>query len=140
MRPVNVIVMLIACCLALSGCTQLTHSTMREEFDKSTKAYNRMLRWQEVENAGMLYMEPEKRGEFMKRAELLKKRGVTITDFRILTTECLPEKKTGDVTAEFDYYILPSNRIKTVTYHQEWIYQDLIKNWKLSSGLPAFEE
>ena len=62
-----------------------------------------------------------------------------MTDFRILTYECLPEKKSGEVIAEFDYFILPSNRIKTTTYRQEWVYQDLIKSWKLKSGLPAFD-
>ena len=98
-----------------------------------------MLRWQEVENAGMTYIEPEQRDEFMKGAESLKRRGVTLTDFRILTFECLPERKSGDVVAEFDYYILPSNRIKSVTYRQKWVYEDDLDSWKLKSGLPAFE-
>ena len=130
---------LLFCCLMLSGCAYLSQSALREEFEKSMKAYNRMLRWQEVEQAGVLYMEAEKRAEFMKRAESIKKRGVTVADFRILTSECLPEKKTGDVVAEFDYFILPSNRLKTLTYRQEWIYQDLLKSWKLKSELPPFE-
>ena len=129
--------LLLVCGLTMTAC--VSEMGLREEFEKSMRAYNRMLRWQEVENAGMTYIDRGQRDESMHDAESLKRRGVTLADFRILTFECLPDKKTGDVVAEFDYFILPSNRIKTVTYRQEWVYQDLLKNWKLKSGLPAFE-
>ncbi|MSN24958.1 MAG: hypothetical protein GJV46_03730 [Geobacter sp.] len=128
---------LLTICLAMTAC--VTDMGIREEFEKSMRAYNRMLRWQEVENAGMSYMEKERRDEFMRSAESLKRRGVTMADFRILTFECLLENKTGDVVAEFDYFILPSNRVKTVTYRQEWVYKDDLKSWKLKSALPPFE-
>ena len=130
---------LLLCCLAMTACA--TGKGVREEFELSMKSYNRMLRWQEVENAGMLYLEPEQREIFVKSAEEIKKKGLTFTDYRILTSECLPEKNSGSVVAEFDYYIMPSNRIKTVTYHQNWTYREINekKSWKLKSGLPAFE-
>lgn len=128
---------LLAICLTMMAC--VSEMGLREEFEKSMRAYNRMLRWQEVETAGMTYIDKDQREEFMNQAESLRRRGVTLADFRILTFECLPDKKTGDVVAEFDYFILPSNRIKTVTYRQEWIYQDPVKSWKLKSGLPPFE-
>lgn len=129
--------LLLVCCLMVTAC--VSDSGLREEFEKSMRAYNRMLRWQEVEAAGMTYIDKDQRDEFMSQAESLRRRGVTLADFRILTFECLPDKKTGDVVAEFDYFILPSNRIRTVTYRQEWVYQDPVKSWKLKSGLPPFE-
>ncbi|MEI7906805.1 MAG: hypothetical protein WCI84_05550 [Bacteroidota bacterium] len=130
-------VLLLVFCMVLTACP--AGMGVREEFDKSIKAYNRMLRWQELENAGMIFLEKELRDDFMKKAESLKRRGVTLTDYRILTSECLPEENSGEAIAEFDYFILPSNRIKTTTYRQEWVYQDMIKSWKLKSGLPAFD-
>lgn len=132
--------LLLLCCLATAACS-VSNSAIREEFEKSTKAYNRMLRWHEIENAGMVYLEPELRDEFMKAAADIKKREIAITDFRILTSECLPDKGTGEVMAEFDYYILPSNRIKTWSYHQDWAYREIDghKSWKVKSGLPPFE-
>lgn len=129
--------LLLASCMLLTACA--TNASLREEFDKSTKAYNRMLRWHEVENAGMTYLDKELRDDFMKKAEALRNKGVTLTDFRILTSECLPEKKSGEVIAEFDYFTLPSNKMKTTTYRQEWVYQDLVKSWKLKSMLPPFD-
>lgn len=129
--------LLVVSCLLLTACS--SSLGLREDFDKSTKAYNRMLRWHEVENAGMLYVDKDQRADFMKQAEMFKTRGVTLTDFRILTTECLPERKSGEVIAEFDYFVLPSNKIKTMTYRQEWTYKDLTNSWKLKNGLPKFD-
>ena len=126
-------------CLTLAACATAKQTGVSEGFDRSVKAYNRMLRWHEIEKAGMTYIVPELQEEYLKQAETLKKRGLSVTDFRILSTKYLPEKQSGDAIAEFDYYILPSNRIKTAPYRQEWIYREDIKSWKLKSGLPAFE-
>ncbi len=134
---VMVVLMLCSCAYVL----QAKDVNIREEFEQSMKGYNRMLRWREVENAGVVYLNPELRDAFMKSAQEFKKRGVTITDYRILTSECLPEKGTAEVIAEFDYYALPSNRIKTLTYRQKWVYVDTEakKGWQLESNLPDFE-
>lgn len=131
--------LLLLCCLLLGACA--TNAAIREEFEKSVKGYNQMLRWQEVEAAGMTYMEPELREAFMKSAEDIRKKSVTITDYRILASECLPDKGSASATAEFDYYILPSNRVKTLTYQQQWSYEknNGKKGWLLKSGLPPFE-
>jgi len=132
-----VLLMLCSCAYAL----QAKHANIREEFDQSMKGYNKMLRWREVESAGMTYLDPELRDDFMKGAADFKKRGVTITEYRILTSECIPEKGTAEVVAEFDYFALPSNRIKTLTYRQKWIYLDTEdkKGWQLKTVLPPFD-
>ncbi|BCS51753.1 hypothetical protein [Geobacter sp. SVR] len=132
--------LLLLCCLLVAACAG-SSANLREEFDKSARNYNKMLRWHEVPDAGRAFMVDEGREAFLKSAERFRKQGVTITDYRILTMECLPDKGTGDVVAEFDYYILPSNRIRTLTYQQEWVYHrtNEAKSWKLKSVLPLFE-
>lgn len=130
-------ILLSVVCLVLSGCA--TQSSLTEELDRSVKAYNRMLRWHELENAVMTYADSEQREASLKKADALKKQGISITDFRILSTRYVPDKKEGDVVAEFDYYMLPSTRVKTVSHRQEWVYQADIKSWKLKNSLPAFE-
>jgi hypothetical protein len=129
--------LLLTVCLLLSACT--AGSALQEEFDRSVKTYNKMLRWHEIESAGMTYVDPEQQDEFQRQAEDLKKRGLSVTDFRILTAQFNQEKDTGDVVAEFDYFILPSNRIKTVSYRQKWSYRKELKGWKLTTALPEFE-
>jgi len=132
--------LILLCCLLTTACAA-SQSTIREEFEQSMKGYNRMLRWREVENAGMVFLDPELRDAFMKAAADIKRRGVTITDYRILTSECLPAKGSAEVIAEFDYYILPSVRVRSVTYRQVWSYraEGERKGWRLESGLPQFE-
>ena len=97
-----------------------------------------MLRWHEIEKAGTSYFAPELRDQFLKQAETLKKQGLTIVDVRIVTAKCLPENNSGNVTAEFDYYMMPSNKIKTVSYHQQWVYRESIRSWILTNGLSVF--
>jgi len=132
--------LILLCCLMAAACSA-PNSTIQENFEKSMKSYNKMLRWHQIESAGTTFLTPERRDEFIKAAADIKKREVTITDFRILTTDCLPDKGTGEVVTEFDYYILPSNRIKTLSYRQEWVYRDFDghKSWKVKNGLPVFE-
>jgi hypothetical protein len=136
-RHVMLFVVLMLCSCAYAQ--QAKQANIGEELDRSVKAYNRMVRWYELENAVMTYTESEQRDEYLKQAGTFKKRGISITDFRILSTRYVPEKQTGDAVAEFDYYILPSNRIKTISHHQEWVYLENIKSWKLKNGLPPFE-
>ena len=133
--------MLLIWGLLTTSCASMKNQNIREECEQSIKNYNRLLRWHEVENAGLLYIEPEGSAEFEKAAESLKKRDVTITDYRIRTQECLPEKGTAEALTEFDYYILPSNRIKTLNYRQLWTYHENgdKKGWRLKSGMPLFE-
>ena len=130
----------LSCCLLTIACVPA--KGVRELFEQSVKDYNRMLRWKEIPGAGFKYMTPELREEHLAAAKLLSKRDVTITDYRILFTECFPEQMRGDALVEFDYYILPSNRIKTLTYKQDWVYKELELNqkriWKLTSAMPLF--
>jgi len=126
-------------CLVTTAC--VNHTGIREEFEKSVKDYNRLLRWHEVPTAGMIYMVPEEREAYSASADKIKKQDLTITDYRILTMECFTDTGKGDAVVEFDYYILPSNRIKTLTYKQEWIYREISdkKTWKVKSALPVFK-
>lgn len=126
----------MACLLATSCANQ---AGLSEEFDRSVKAYNRLLRWHEIEDAGSTFIDQAIREDFVKQSQILKKRGLSVTDYRILSKTYTPENNSGEVVAEFDYYILPSNRVKTVSYRQNWIYVENIKSWKLKSGLPTFE-
>ena len=134
-RVLNCIICFIF--LMLTGCA--TRPGLSEELDRSVKAYNQMLRWHEMENAVLTYVDSNLREECLKQAEALKKRGLSVTDFRILSKKYIPDNKTGDVVAEFDYYILPSNRIITISNRQEWLYEESSRSWKVKSGLPAFE-
>jgi hypothetical protein len=138
-----VIALLVLCSCAQIGsyAEKLKMQELNEECQKSIKDYNNLLRWREIEKAGMLFVDRTLLDDYIQKAEKIKKREVTITDFRILTTECLAEKKSAAAVVEFDYYTLPSNRISTLTYRQNWKYVDTEekKGWLIKTGLPEFE-
>ena len=131
--------MLLLCCLVTAACVNQT--AIRDDFERSVKEYNRLLRWHEVPSAGAVYMTPEELESFNVAAEKIKNKDLSITDFRILTMDCSTEKGTGNASVEFDYFILPSNRIKTLTYKQEWVYREINekKSWKQKNALPFFK-
>lgn len=138
MKKVLLLPLLLLLLPLLTGCGPKA-AAVCDAFDKGYRDFNRKLRWQEAENAGMVYMADDLRDEFMKAAEGVRKRKVAISDYRVLVSSCNAEQATGEVVAEFEYYILPSNRIKTLTYRQKWSYREATKQWRLQSGLPAFE-
>ena len=127
-------VMLLNC-----ACAHVDQTGSCEWFETSMKNYNKMLRWRELEQAGAGYMVPEQQEQFRTGAAELKKRDVTMTDFRILSSECDREKGRAGARVEFDYFVLPSNRVRTVLYEQTWQLQEGGGGWRLQSGLPGFE-
>ena len=132
-RGCLLLVMFLLCACSLSR----SAGAAREEFEQSVKGYNRLLRWHDMDSAGQVYLPKELVPSFSDAVAELKKRGVTIADFRIVRQECDAAAGTGQVQVEFDYYILPSNRIKTQVYRQSWEYGD--GSWRQTVQLPAFE-
>ena len=126
-------------CLTFSAC--MPSRVIRSEFEKSVKDYSRMLRWQEIAAAGPMYVPNESREQYVEDSVSIKKRDVIVTDFRVLSMEYYEEKLQGKALVEFDYYILPSNNIKTLSDKQDWEYGETgsEKGWKVKSPLPAFD-
>ena len=136
---------LLLCPLLISGCASYRNATRKEYCERAIRDYNKMIRWQEIESAALLFIESGNRASFDKTAEDLHRRNVTIADYRILAQHCLPEQKKAEATVEFGYFALPDNRLKTLTDHQTWIFReqndaqpDLPEGWKLTSPLPEF--
>jgi hypothetical protein len=108
------------------------------EFEKSSRDYNRMIRWQEFAVANATYVERDIRRAF--EVKVAAAGGVTLVDYRILNITCDPEKGEAQTTVEFDYYRLPSTRVKTVKDVQKWVYheEEGESGWRLTSLFPDF--
>ena len=121
---------------SLTACRTLGVTTA--EFEKSSRDYSRMVRWQEFSTANTTYVEQDIRRAFEVKVAAAK--GITLVDYRILTLTCDPEKGEARATVEFDYYRLPSTRVRTVTDVQQWVYRDEEgeSGWRLTSLFPDF--
>lgn len=128
--------------LVLAGCSLASCSDVRvvvENFDMSQREFAKMFRWGEFENACGRFMTPEIVEACVRRAEGDRK--VSITDVRMTKTELDPVVGKARVRWEIEYYILPSNVVKTVEYLQEWETVGLEgkKIWRATNLPPAFK-
>jgi hypothetical protein len=132
--------MILLLILVTTGaCARIKTFNALNDFEKSSKRYNQMLRWHELNMAGSTFADDSVKEEYTDRARAAK--GVTITDYRVLSQECSPEKKTARAVVEIDYYIPPSVTLKTVEDVQKWEYVDINekKFWRLKTLLPEFK-
>jgi len=122
--------------LLLSGCAALKTANIGNEFDKSSKDYLTLLRWQEFESALGTYVSVPQQEEYRRK---LKETGeVKIVDYRVKREVCDPVRGEATVVAELDYYRPPSVTVKTVVDNQKWVYEgeDDKRSWRLTTPLP----
>jgi hypothetical protein len=131
--------LLSALLLTLSACQSIHYMNVGEDFDKGTRSYLKMVRWNELDQATLTFVDESLREEFEKRVKVRKE--VQIADYRVKYTDCRPEKGEGEVTVEWDYYIPPSVKLKTVEDAQKWRYIEKLdkKGWMLKTLLPEFK-
>lgn len=125
--------------LPLVSCTTLKNINIGGEFEKNSRSYNQLVRWQEFESAATTYVNPplqEAYGERIKAAGEVK-----VVDYRVKAVECDPEKGEATTKVEFDYYRPPSTRVLTVEDKQKWSYEDENgrRAWRLKTLLPEFK-
>ncbi len=132
------IVVLLSAIALLGACAAMRNQNASDDFQQSSTTYNRMIRWDEMEAAQWAFPTEQLREEFGRRVDSAK--GVKITDFRVKSTACLPEKGEATVIVEFEYYREPSYKVKTVKDVQKWKYTDENgkKIWRLTTLLPEF--
>ncbi len=121
---------------SITACRTL--GVTQAECERSSRDYNRMVRWQEFASANATYVEQDIRRAFEVKVAAAK--GITLVDYRIVSLACDPDKGEARATVEFDYYRLPSTRVRTVTDTQQWVYHDADgeSGWRLTSLFPDF--
>jgi hypothetical protein len=126
--------------LLLAGCATLKNFNIGEEFEKSSKSYVQLVRWQEFENAAVTYVSPQLQEAYRERIRAAGE--VKVADYRVKSMQCDPEKGEGTVRVEFDYYRPPSTRVLTVEDVQKWSYEGENGNriWRLKTLPPEFKK
>lgn len=133
------IVLAMAALALLPACQSYRNYNAREEFTVSSREYNRMLRWEELDQACITFADKAQREECLKRAAAA--REVKVVDYRILTQECTPEKGAAETRVAVDYYVPPSTRIMTLEDLQLWRYakEPEETGWRLITLPPVFK-
>ena len=128
--------------LTLSACgtmKDIRNANIGNEFEKSLRGYNQLVRWHELDSAASTYVSPGFVEDYRKKS--LAAADVNITGYRVKKMECDPV--TGEATAavELEYYHPPSVKVLNVEDLQKWSYegQEGSRAWRLKSLLPDFK-
>lgn len=129
----NVLLILISA-LILVACSH----NIREDFDKPVEKYNDMVAMNNKSGAA-LFVADKAMEAYM--ASLAATNNTRIFEYRIINKKVDEKSRTAKVAIELDYYMLNSNKVKTVRYMQEWSYFEVkdFKGWKLLTPLPEFK-
>lgn len=113
-----------------------TMAAKREQCEASIRAYNKMIRWKEYDDAEKAVVR-ENRPEFTRRLEGMKSQ---IADYRIKSMSCDAEKGEAEALIEYDYFIPPSTTLKTTEDTQKWHYfsTEVPGGWRVVTPLPGF--
>jgi hypothetical protein len=124
-------VLIIAITLAACG------PNLREKFDESLNQYSALVRWNDLDAAGM-FAADSRREDFIARTRAAK--NVKVMDYRIVRTRYDEKKHRASVDVEIEYYLLSSARLKTLRCTEEWAYGEEKKpnGWRLMSLFPEF--
>ncbi len=133
------IMILLLIFISAGACARIETMNSLNDFETSSKKYNQMIRWHDLNKAGLTFVDDSVKEQYAERVKAAK--GVNIADYRVLYQECSPEKKTARVVVEIDYFIPPSVTLKTVEDDQKWEYvvSNESKFWKLKTPLPQFK-
>ena len=124
--------------LPLVSCSTLKNINVGGEFEKSSRSYIQLVRWQEFESAAVTYVSPPQQEAYRERIKAAGE--VKVADYRVKMMVCDPVKGEATVKVEFDYYRPPSTRVHTVEDLQKWSYEgdNDQRNWRLKTLLPEF--
>ena len=134
---INRAVLLVVFVLVLAGCRN--PYLVAQRFDDTHREYNQLVRWQEHQNACLGFADSSVADECLARAGAAK--GASMVDYRVKGLDVDPAKGTATVRVEFDYYVLPSTRLKTLEDVQEWRYEEVdgTERWRIVTPLPEFK-
>ncbi len=125
--------------LSLSACTYWRNMNAKQDFVDSSKEYNKMVRWENPEQAGLAYADKSICDQFLVRAKTAK--DVKIVDYRVKSLDYQDGRNEATAKVEIDYYIPPSITVKTLEDIQKWSYieEDGKRFWRLKSLFPEFK-
>ncbi len=133
------LLLISAVLLILSSCQSMRDEKVAEEFTNTSRDYLNMVRWHELEKAPLSFIDDSLREDFQKRIDAA--REVKIFDYRVRNLRCDVQKGEAGLSVDWDYYIPPSVKVKSVEDVQKWRYVGEKDKglWMLKTLLPEFK-
>lgn len=120
--------------LLLLGCAGFSEKNRMENFSRTANAYEQALRMSDYDSA-VAFCSPS---TFNAAAKSKKFKNIKIIEYKIARLDVSKDNLEIKQDVELQYFLLNSNRLRTMRHPQTWRYREKEKIWLLETGLPAF--
>ena len=117
------------------GCASMQTGEKMSQFDETSRAYLRAIRWGEYE-AAFAFKKLAARNEELPDFENY--RTVKVTDYKVKQTIIAEDQSRIIQIVDFQYYRMKDVTVKNLIDRQKWEYDKEQEKWFLQSDLPAF--
>lgn len=121
--------------LLIIGCASMEVGEKMSQFDETSRAYIRAIRWGEYE-AAFAFKKLTDREEVLPDFE--EYRAVRVTNYKVKQTIISEDQSKIIQIVDFQYYRMKDVTVKTLIDRQKWEYDEEQEKWFLQSSLPAF--
>ncbi|MBW2409433.1 MAG: hypothetical protein JRF72_06505 [Deltaproteobacteria bacterium] len=121
--------------LLIMGCASMKTGEKMSQFDETSRAYIRAIRWGEYE-AAFGFKKLTAREEVIPDFEDY--RTVKVTNYRVKQTIISEDQSMIIQIVDFQYYRMKDVTVRTLIDRQKWEYDEEQEKWYLQSNLPAF--
>ncbi len=121
--------------LLMLGCASMETGEKLSQFDETSRAYLRAIRWGEFE-AAFAFKKLTDREEVLPDFENY--RNVKVTNYKVKQTIISEDKTKIIQLVDFQYYRMKDVTVKTLIDRQKWEYDTEQEKWFLQSDLPTF--
>lgn len=121
--------------LLVLGCASMKTGEKMSQFDETSRAYLRAIRWGEFE-AAYAFKKLTDRDDVLPDFE--EYRSVRVTNFKVKQTIISEDQLKIIQIVDFQYYRMKDVTVKTIIDRQKWEYDEEQDRWFLQSNLPAF--
>lgn len=121
--------------LIILGCASMETGQKMGQFDETSRAYLRAIRWGEYE-AAFAFKKLTARDEELPDFENY--RTVKVTNYKVKQTIISEDKSRIIQIVDFQYYRMKDVTVKNLIDRQKWEYDKQQEKWFLQSNLPEF--
>ena len=121
--------------LLILGCASMEVGERMSQFDETSRAYIRAIRWGEFE-AAFAFKKLSARDEVLPDFEDY--RNVRVTSYKVKQTIISEDQFKIIQIVDFQYYRMKDVTVNTLIDRQRWEYDQEQEKWFLQSNLPAF--
>ena len=125
----------LVCILLILGCASMQTGEKMSQFDETSRAYLRAIRWGEFE-AAFAFKKLSDREEELPDFENY--RTVKVTNYKVKQTIISEDQSKIIQIVDFQYYRTKDVTVKNLIDRQKWEYDKEQEKWFLQSDLPAF--